>query len=73
MPNTDMLNIIKINIHTIDTEQTGDSDKCCANIHTIQEDEPKQETVRAEKCYRNMDSISISNNKTKPTVQEQII
>ena len=44
MSETDVLNIIKINIHAIGTEQTGDSDKSCANMHTVQEDEPKQET-----------------------------
>ena len=43
MPDTDSLNIT-INIHTIGAEQTGDSDKCCANMHTVQGDEPKQET-----------------------------
>ena len=36
MPDTDMLNIIKININTIGTEQTGGSDKCCADMHTVQ-------------------------------------
>ena len=37
--------------------------KCCTNMHTVQGDEPKQEIVRAEKCYTNMDNISKSNNK----------
>ena len=41
MPDTDALNIIKINIHTIGAEQTGGSDKCCTNMHTAQGDEPK--------------------------------
>ena len=71
MPDTDVLNIIKINIHAIGTEQTGDSDKCCTNMHIVQEDGPKQERVRAEKCYTNMDSISKSNNKTKPVVNSE--
>ena len=65
MPDTDVLNTIKINIYAIGAEQTGGSDKCCANMHTVQGDEPKQETGRAEKCYTNMDSISKSNSKTK--------
>ena len=69
MPDTDALNIIKININAIGTEQTGTGDKCCANMHTVQGDEPKQETGRAEKCYTNMDSISKSNDKTKPMVE----
>ena len=36
MPDIDALNIIKINIHAIGTEQTGDSDNCCANRPTVQ-------------------------------------
>ena len=40
-------------------------------MHTVQEDQPKQETVRAEKCNTNMDSISKSNNKTKPMVNSK--
>ena len=31
-----------MNIHAIGTEQTGDSDKCCTNMHTVQEDEPSR-------------------------------
>ena len=50
MSNIDMLNIIKINIHSIGSEQTGGSDNCCANMHTVQRDDPKQLTVRAQKC-----------------------
>ena len=64
MPHTDTLNIIKINIHALGAEKTTGSDKCWANIHTVQGHEPKQETVRAEKCYTNMDSIAKYNNKT---------
>ena len=58
MPDTDMLNIIKINIDSIGTEDASNSDKWCANMHTVQRFEPKQETGRGEKCYTNMDSIS---------------
>ena len=36
MPDTDVLNIIKISINAIGAEQTGGSDKCCANMHTVQ-------------------------------------
>ena len=68
----DALNIIKVNIHAIGAEQTGGSDNCCANMHTFQRDNLKQETVRAEKCYTNIDSISKSNNKTKPTVESKL-
>ena len=60
------LNIIKVNIHAIGTEQTGDSDNCCTNRPTVQREDMKQETDEAEKCYTNTDSISLSNNKTKP-------
>ena len=69
MPDTEVLNIIKINTNTIGAEQTRDSGKCCANMYTVQSVEPKQETIRAEKCYTNVDSISNSNNKMKPTVK----
>ena len=62
MPDTDALIIIKINIHTIGAEQTGGSDNC-ANMHVVQGDDPRQETVRPEKFYTNMDSISKSNKK----------
>ena len=37
-------------------------------MHTVQGDEPKQETIRAEMCYTNMDSMSKYNDKTKPMV-----
>ena len=36
MPDWDVLNIIKMNINAIGAEQTGGSDKCCKNMHTIQ-------------------------------------
>ena len=44
MPDINMLKKIKINIHKIGVEQTGGSDNCCTNMHTVQEDNPKQET-----------------------------
>ena len=69
MPDTDVLNIIKINIDSIDAEDARDS-KSCANMHTVWETDPKQETGSAEKCYKNMDSISKSrDNSTKPTAE----
>ena len=71
MPDTDVLNIIKININALGAEQTRDSDKCCTNIHTVQRVKPKQETVKAEKWYTNMDSISNLNNKTKPMFESK--
>ena len=71
MPDTDVLNIIKLNINAMGVEQVRDTDKCCTDMCTVQGVEPKQETVRAEKCYRNMDSISNSNNKTKPMVKSK--
>ena len=73
MPDTDTLNIIKINIHSIGAEDTRDSE-WCANIHTTQGSNHKQETYRAEKCCTNKDSISTStNNNTKPTVETKAI
>ena len=70
MPETDVLNIIKININSIGAEDARDSSKWCANMHTVQESEPKQETDRAEKCYTDMDSFSKSReNTTKPVVK----
>ena len=41
-------------------------------MNTIQWDEPKQETFRAEKCYTNIDTISKANNKTKPMVKSKL-
>ena len=49
MLDTDALNIIKMNIDLIGVEDARDSNKCCANVHTVQGPEPKQETGRTEK------------------------
>ena len=68
MPNTDVLNIIKINVDSIGAEETRDSEVC--KHAPVQESEPKQGTDGAEKCYTNMDSISKSrDNDTKPMVK----
>ena len=72
MSDIDTLNIIKINIHSIGTEQTEDSDKCCTNRPTPQREDMKQDTNIAEKCYTNTDSNSKSNNKNKLTVNNQL-
>ena len=72
MPDIDTLNIIKVNIHSIGTKQTGDSDKFCANRPATQREDTKQETDRAKKWYTNTDSISKSNNKNKPMVSNQL-
>ena len=70
MSDTDVLNILKININLIGAEDARDSDKQCVNTHTVQGSEPKQETDRAEKYSRNMDSISkLRGNTTKPKVK----
>ena len=71
MTDTDALNIIKINIHTIGAEQTGGSGICCTNMHTVWRDDLRQEAVRAENCYENTDSISKSNSKTMPMVESK--
>ena len=39
---------------------------------TIQKDDPKQETVKAEKYCTNTDSISKSNNKSKPMAKSRL-
>ena len=72
MPDIDMLNIIIVNIHSIGTEQTGDSDNCCKKRPTDQREDMKQETNRAEKCYTNTDSISKYNNKYMSMVNNQL-
>ena len=72
MPDIDVHDIIKINIHTIGAEQTRGSDNCFANMHAIQRDDPKQETVKAEKYCTNTDSISKYSNKSKPMVESRL-
>ena len=57
IPDTDVFNIIKINIDSMGAEDARDSE-WCGNMHTVWESKAKQETDRAEKCYTNMDSIS---------------
>ena len=67
MPDTDVLNIIKINIHLIGAEDARDGE-WCANMHTVHESNPRQETNVAEKCCTITDSSSKStDNNTKPT------
>ena len=51
MSDIDMPNIIKVNIHSIDTEHPGDSNNCCANRLATEREDMKQETDRAKKCY----------------------
>ena len=51
MPDMDMPSIIKINIDSIGAVDARNSEGC-VNMHTVQESEPKQETDRAEKCYK---------------------
>ena len=69
MPDTDALNIIKINIDSIGAVDARDSEGC-ANMHAVWKSEPKEETDRAEKCYTNMDSIlKLRDNNTKAMVK----
>ena len=72
MPDMVVPNIIKVNIHSVGTEQTEDSNNCCANKPAAQREDTKQETNRAEKCPTNTDSISKSNNKDKSLVNNQL-
>ena len=71
IPDIDVLVIIKVNIYSIGTEQTGDSDNCCPNRSTAQTEDMKQETNMAQKCYTKTDNISKSNNKNKPMIDNQ--
>ena len=71
MPDTDMLNIININIQSIGVEDAGDS-KWCADTHTVLGSTQIEETQGAEKYCANKTSISKSvNNSTKPTVKAE--
>ena len=72
MSDIDMLNNMNVNIHSIGTKQAGDSDNCYTNKPATQIEDMKQETNRAKKCYTNMDSITKSNGKDKPTVHSQL-
>ena len=72
MPDIDVLDVIKMNIHTIGAEQTRGSENCCTNMCTIQRGDPKQETVKAEKYCTNTDSISKPNNKRQPMVESRL-
>ena len=72
MPDIDVLNIINVNIHSVDTEQTGDGENCCTNRPATKREDTKQETDRAEKCHTNTDNISKSNSKNKVMVYNQL-
>ena len=42
MPDIDILDIIKISIHTIEAEQTRGSDNCCPKMCAIEIGDPKR-------------------------------
>ena len=68
MLDTDALQIININIDSIDAEDVDDSEQYI-NTSPTQESNTKQETGGSVKCCANKDSISKStNNSTKSTV-----
>ena len=68
MPDTDALQIININIDSIDAEGVGNS-QWNINTGATQESNTKQETHGPAKCCANTDSISKStNNSNKSTV-----
>ena len=68
MPHRDALQIININIDSIDAEDMGNSEQYI-NTSTALESNIKQETVGAAKCCANTDSISKStNNSTRSMV-----
>ena len=68
MPGIDVVNVIKVNIHSIGTEQTGGGDNHFANRPAVQREDTKQETDRAEECYTN----NKFNNKNKSTIDNQL-
>ena len=68
MPDTDALQIMNINIDSIDAEDV-ENGEWYINTSTTQESNTKQETGGAAKCCANTDSISKStNNSTKSMV-----
>ena len=72
MSDTDVLNIIKIDINSICVEYTKDSNMWCANTHAVWKSKPKKETDRAEMCNTNMDSISKLRDNTTKTMKNNI-
>ena len=71
MPDIEALNIININIHSTDTEQAGDGDNYYTNKPIAQKEDMKQETKRAEKCYRDTRHLSNLTTKISPMVNNQ--
>ena len=68
MPDTDALNIININIDSIDVDVA--KKECHANTKTVQGSNVEQEIDRGGRCCTNTDSISKSaNNSTKSVVK----
>ena len=69
MPDTDVLNIININIDYIDVEVIKNKE-CQANMKTVQWSNAEQESDGSQRCCTNTDSISKSaNNSTKSVVK----
>ena len=67
MPDTDTLQIIDINIDSIDAEDAGNT-KQYIKTSTTQESNTKQETGRAVECCVNTDSISKSTNNSPKSI-----
>ena len=72
MPDINMPNILKINIHAIGTEQTRGNDNCCANMQAVQGNDQMQEMIKDEKCCTNKDGISKSNSRVKSMVKSKL-
>ena len=79
MPDIDVLNIMHINVNTIDVRDGSCTDNCCTNKaipqspwHEQQYANMTQATDRAEKCYTNTDSISKSDNPDKLMVDNKL-
>ena len=75
MPDTDMLNIIKINCNTIGTHRNDINYNCSTNTaihhsskHVQHYTNTSQDVDRAEESCANMDPVSKFENKDKPVV-----
>ena len=79
MSNINTLDILTINCNTIGTREADITNKCSAITANCQGScceqhytNMIQEAARPQKCYTNIDSMSKSNNKDKPMVNNQL-
>ena len=72
MPELYALNIINININTIDRDDGRDTDNYYTNKANLQRTHMTQETDIPKKCYTNPDSTSKSDNTEKSMVNNKL-